>query len=87
MTFKTIILAGAAALTLAAPVAASAQPFWGEHDGWRAERGWHEGWRPAGYGWRAAGYGWGYGPRCFVEHRGFYDGWGRYVVRDVNVCR
>jgi hypothetical protein len=65
MTLKTGILAAAAALALAVPAAALAQPYY-DHGGYRArgydgyERGWvrHDDWR-----WRAPA------PR--------YDGWRR----------
>jgi hypothetical protein len=101
MRLKSVCLAAAALLSLAAPATALADPEWGrdasrgpgwDHDGWRPhehhehawrdEHAWreHEPWaRPAAWG----GYG---GPRCVVEDHGFYDWYGRYVPRPVQVC-
>ncbi|MFI4965037.1 MAG: hypothetical protein ACHP9T_06685 [Caulobacterales bacterium] len=102
MTVKSIVLAGATLLALAAPAAALADPEWG-HDHGR-HRGWGDGderrggeWRDRGdrrgdewrerEGWDRGGYGWAYRPRCFIENRGFYNWYGAYVYRPVRVCR
>src|SRR5581483_3491296 len=76
MTLKSLILAGAAAASLAAPAVALADPAWGDHGGWNHQDG---GWRGdhrgdfrdgdhRGWGWRdhdgwrgGYRYGWGYG--------------------------
>ena len=96
MTIKSLILAGATVLSLAAPAVALADPYW-EHEG-----GYHQHWRDAddsrrgewrGRGWREheswehRHYGSEYAPRCFIEHRGYYDGYGDYVSRRVRICR
>ena len=98
MTLKKIVLAGVAVLSLAVPAAALAQPYDGRgdgwHEGWRGDdwrrQDWraHE-WRDHAYGGYGYGYnyGYGWGPRCVVEHRGFYNAWGRYEPQDVRVCR
>lgn len=89
MSLKSIVLAGATLLSLAAPAAAMAQPYW-DHD-----RGYHEGWRDRDDGrrreWReherwehGGGY---YAPRCFIENRGYYNWYGTWVYRPVRVCR
>jgi hypothetical protein len=94
MRLKSVCLAGATLLSLAVPAAASADPYWGWRDGddwrrheWREhewrEHQWreHERWehRPYAVSWYGA-------PRCVVEDRGFYDGWGRWVYRPVRAC-
>ena len=96
MNLKSIILAGATALSLAVPAGALAQPWdrgWHDRDDWRREE-WreherrehdrHERWEHRGYGY---GYGYGYAPRCFVEDRGYHDWYGRWVYRPVRICR
>jgi hypothetical protein len=90
MTLKSIVLAGVTVLSLVAPAAALADP-WGHdrgyHDGWRDRDDWrrHE-WREH-EAWEHRGYGWDYGPRCFIETRGYYAWRGEYVSRPVRVCR
>jgi hypothetical protein len=88
MTLKSIALAGATLIALAAPAAALADPYWGhDRDGWHDRDDWRRNeWR-AHERWEARGYGYGHGPRCFVERRGYRDGWGHYVTRPVEVCR
>jgi hypothetical protein len=95
MSPKSVCLAAAALLCLAAPATALADPYW-EHDGWRGHEGPGPEWR--GHEWREHGWrdhdGWRgrpvptawYGPRCVVEDRGFYDWYGRYVPQPVRVC-
>ncbi|HEY3949788.1 hypothetical protein [Phenylobacterium sp.] len=85
MTLKTLALAGATLVSLAAPATVMAQPY--DHrggydrDAWRRNevrayeridhRGDYRDYR-----------------RCFTETRGGYYGWnGRYVPRVVEVCR
>ncbi len=103
MTFKSIVLAAATVVSLAAPAAAKADPYWGHEGGYR--EGWRDGedrrehewreheWREHGqwqrHEWRgheAWEHG-GYGGRCFVERRGYYNWYGQYVSRPVRVCR
>ena len=89
MGMKSIILAGATVLSLAAPAAALAQPYWGHgyHEGWRDRDDWrrHE-WREHER-WEHGGWGWGYAPRCVIEDRGYYNWYGQYIYRPVRVCR
>ncbi|MCI3180443.1 hypothetical protein C5708_09270 [Caulobacter sp. CCUG 60055] len=102
MGVRSIILGGAALLTLAAPMTALADPGWGGHDGWR-DRGWREHewreherwerWRDRDRDrWRWRGY-YGYpppvyyAPRCYIENQGYYNWYGEYVYRPVRVCR
>ena len=90
MTLKTLALAGATILSLAAPAVALADP-------WDHGRGYHEGWRDRddqrGHEWREhdrwehRGYGWGYGAPCWVENRGYYNWYGDYAYRPIRVCR
>ena len=89
MRLNTVCLAGAALLSLAAPAAALADPW--DHDGWRREAWREHEWREHQWReherwehrrWDARWY----GPRCVVEDRGFYDGWGRWVYRPVRIC-
>lgn len=88
MRLKSVCLAGAALLAIAVPAAASADPW--DHDGWR-EHQWreHQAWREHEWreheAWeqRADWYG---GPRCVIEARGRYDGYGNYVREPVRVC-
>jgi hypothetical protein len=86
MNLKTMILAGATALSLAAPAAAFADPYWGHdrdrRETWRDRDDWrrHEAWEHRGYAY-------GYGRRCFIEDRGYYGWHGHYVSRLVRVCR
>jgi hypothetical protein len=94
MSVRSIVLAGATLLSLAAPAAAFAQPYWGHdhggyREGWQGRDGWrrHE-WRERErWEHRRYGYGYGYGPRCFMARRGFYNWYGDYVYRPVRVCR
>ncbi|MDR3511806.1 MAG: hypothetical protein P4L73_09235 [Caulobacteraceae bacterium] len=103
MSMKSILIAGAALVSLAAPAAAFADPYWGGGD----HGGYHDGWRGGGDGWRehewrehearerggwgapayGYGYGWSYAPRCYVESRGHYTWYGEYVYQPVRVCR
>ncbi len=96
MQMKSIVLAGAA-LLLAAPAAALADPYWRYGEGWRDGDGWraHERheyaeWRRHEWreheAWEHRRYGWGY-RRCFIERRGSYNWYGDYVLRSVRVCR
>ena len=96
MSVKSIVLAGATLLSLAAPAAAFAQPYWdhdrGYHDGGDYDRGRdRDEWRRREWrehqAWEHRGYGYGYAPRCVVENRGYYAWNGRYVSRPVEVCR
>ena len=88
MTLKSIALAGATLIALAAPAAALADPYWGhDRDGWHDRDDWRRSeWREHER-WEHRGYGYGWGPRCFVERRGYRDWYGRYVTRPVEVCR
>lgn len=86
MSLKSIVLAGVTAMSLAAPAVAFAQPYWDQdrgyhNDDWRRHQ-WRERER-----WEHRGYSYGYGPRCFIEDRGYYAWNGRYVSRPVRVCR
>jgi hypothetical protein len=85
MNLKSIALAGATLLTLAAPAAAVAQPYWG-HDRGDYDRRWRDrdDWRRSEWrdDWRH-----GYGPRCVIENRSFYNWRGQYVYNPVRVCR
>ncbi len=95
MKLKTIILAGVTAASLAAPVAAMAQPYFDHDHGdrrgdeYRREDGRRDEWRRGEYRaydhWEGR-YDRGYG-RCFTENRGYYAWNGRYVSRPVEVCR
>ncbi len=97
MNVKLIVLGLAGVLALSAPAAAFADPDdWGHdrgrHEGWRDHEGrdheWreHERWEH-GDGWRRDG-GWGWDrPRCWVENRGYYNWYGEYVYRPIQVCR
>ncbi|MBS0333928.1 MAG: hypothetical protein JSS35_14260 [Proteobacteria bacterium] len=96
MTLKTLALAGATLVTLAAPAMAMAQPYGydrGDYDRRAFDRGYHDrdAWRRHEY--RAyerfdrrddyRDY-----RRCHTETRGGYYGWnGRYAPRTVEVCR
>ena len=90
MNLKSIALAGATLITLAAPAAAVAQPYWGhdrgdyDRDRWRDRDDWRR------HQWREHerwGYAYGYGQRCWVERRGYYNWYGDYVYRPIRVCR
>jgi hypothetical protein len=90
---KSVCLA-AALLSLAAPATALADPDWGrdawrgpgwDHDSWRGREHHERAWREHEARPRPAAWGW-YGPRCVVEDHGFYDWYGRYVPRPVQVC-
>jgi hypothetical protein len=85
MILKSIVLAGVTALTLATPAAALAQPYWDHDRGYHDRDDWrrHE-WRER-EAWEHRGY--GYGPRCFIERRGYRNWYGEYVSRQVRVCR
>jgi hypothetical protein len=84
MNLKTICLAGATLLSLAIPAVASADPW--DHDGWRwREREHYREWQAHEAWEHGRPWGW-YGPRCVVEDRGFYDGWGRYHPRPARIC-
>jgi hypothetical protein len=90
MKLKTIILAGVTAASLAAPVAALAQPY-GDHgrrEDYRRDDGRRDEWRRGEYRaydrWDGR-YDRGYG-RCFTENRGYYAWNGRYVSRPREVC-
>lgn len=94
MRLKSVCIAGATLLSLAVPAAASADPYWGwrDHDDWRRQEWREHEWREherrehqayEDRGWARDWYG---APRCFVEDRGWYDGYGRYVYRPVRVC-
>lgn len=90
MNVKSIVLAAATVLSLAAPVAAMAEPWdhdRGYHEGWRDRDDWrrHE-WREHER-WEHRGYGWGYAPRCWIENRGYYNWYGQYIYRPIQVCR
>ena len=84
MRLKSVCLTAATLLSLAAPAAASADPYWGwrDRDDWRRHE-WreHERWERRNWAW-----GWYGPPRCYVEDRGYYDGWGRWIYRPVRVC-
>ena len=94
MTLKTLALAGATLVTLAAPATVMAQPYYGGYD-----RGYHrdrDDWRRDEWRrneWRAYERfdhrnEWRDYRRCYTETRGGYYGWnGRYVPRIVEVCR
>ena len=95
MTLKSIVLAGATLVALAAPAAAMAHPDWdhdrgyhaaGNREGWRDRDDWR--WRQHEH-WEHRGYSYGYGStrRCVIEDRGYYAWNGRYVPRPVEVCR
>lgn len=92
MKLKTIILAGVTAASLAAPVAAMAQPYWdhdrgyqdARRDDWRRDD-WRRGEYRAYDRWEGR-YDRDYA-RCFVERRGYYNWRGQYVSRPVEVCR
>jgi hypothetical protein len=102
MAVKHAVLAASALAILAAPVAASADPWWGEHErgdyGWRGDHDGHE-WREhehdrwegrAYYGERAYygdNDGWGGYGRCFWTRQGHYNWWGQYEYRSVRICR
>jgi hypothetical protein len=86
MRLKSLSFAAAGLLSIALPAAASADPYW-VHDDWRRhewrEHEWREHeWRDH-HPWADGGYG---PPRCFVEDRGYYDWYGRYVYRPVRIC-
>jgi hypothetical protein len=93
-TLKTMIMAGATLAVLAAPAASMAQGW--DRDHYRYDdRGWrdrdHDGWRRGE--WRAYDryedrrYDWRDQRRCWTEDRGFYNWYGRYEHRPVEVCR
>jgi hypothetical protein len=88
MTLKTLALAGATLVSLAAPAIAMAQPYgYGYDHGYSRDR---DDWRRPDY--RAYGrwdgrYAWRDERRCFTENRGYYNWTGRYVSRPVEVCR
>lgn len=88
MTLKTMIMAGATLVSLAAPAAVMAQPYGYGYD----NRGYYDrdAWRRNEY--RAyerfdRRHEWRDYRRCFTEDRGYYAWNGRYVYRPVEVCR
>lgn len=94
-TLKTMIMAGATLAVLAAPAVSTAQT-WDRDHGYRYDdRGWrdrdNDGWRRGE--WRAYDrhedrrYDWRDHRNCWVENRGFYNWYGRYEYRRVEVCR
>ncbi|MBS0362913.1 MAG: hypothetical protein JSR98_16165 [Proteobacteria bacterium] len=100
MTLKTLALAGATLVSLAAPATVMAQPYYGydygyhrDHDRDRYDRGDYDrdAWRRNE--WRAYDRYEHRGDyrdyrRCYTEQRGGYYAWnGRYVPRTVEVCR
>ena len=95
-TLKTMIMAGATLAVLAAPAASMAQT-WDRDHGYRYDRD-HDGWRDRDDGWRRGEwraydryedrrYGWRNHRHCWTETRGFYNWYGRYEYRSVEVCR
>ena len=88
MTLKTMIMAGATLAVLAAPAVSTAQTW--DRDHYRYDRD-RDGWRRGE--WRAYDryedrrYAWRDHRRCWVEDRGFYNWYGRYQHRRVEVCR
>lgn len=97
MTLKSIVLAGATLVALAAPAAAMAQPYWdhdrsyhdtGYREGGRDDWRWRQHQRHERYAHRGHAYAYGYGHRhCVIENRGYYAWNGRYISRPVEVCR
>jgi hypothetical protein len=100
MTLKTLALAGATLVTLAAPAMATAQSYYGRgdydqrgYDQRGYDRGYHDrdAWRS--HEWRAYERFDRRGDyrdyrRCYTEDRGGYYAWnGRYAPRTVEVCR
>jgi hypothetical protein len=84
MTLKSIVLAGATLIALAAPAAAMAQPYGGYDRGYHNDR--RDDWRwDRRHRWEHRDH--AYGRRCFTEHRGYYGWNGRYISRPVEVCR
>ena len=87
-TLKTMIMAGATLVTMAAPAVSMAQTW--DRDHYRYDRD-HDGWRDRE--WRAYDryedrrYDWRDQRRCWTEDRGFYNWYGRYEHRPVEVCR
>jgi hypothetical protein len=82
MRLKSLALAAATVVSLAAPAAALAQPYGGYHDHreWREHRRYwrdHDRYAHRRY-WR--------GPRCRTEMRGHYNWRGDYVHRPVRIC-
>ena len=97
MNLKPILLGLAAVLALSAPAAAFA-----DDDDWGHDHGWHNGWRKHEWrehewrehhhwadrdDWRGDWRGDWYRPHCWIENRGYYDWYGEYVYRPVEVCR
>jgi hypothetical protein len=93
MTPRSILISLATILALSAPAAAMADSGdwghdrewhggWGDHNEWRGrewrEHEWreHERWERGGWG-----------PHCWVESRGYYNWYGEYVYRPVQICR
>jgi hypothetical protein len=95
-TLKTMIMAGATLAVLAAPAASMAQTW--DRDHYRYDRD-HDGWRDRDRDdwrrgeWRAYDrledrrYEWRHHRHCWTETRGFYNWYGRYEYRSVEVCR
>jgi hypothetical protein len=95
-TLKTMIMAGATLAVLAAPAVSMAQT-WDRDHGYRYDRD-RDGWRDRDDGWRRGEwraydryedrrYDWRDARRCWTEDRGFYNWYGRYEHRAVEVCR
>jgi hypothetical protein len=86
-TLKTMIMAGATFAVLAAPAVSMAQT-WDRDHGYRYDRD-HDGWRRGE--WRAydryEDRSWRDQRRCWTENRGYYNWYGRYENRYVEVCR
>ena len=85
-TLKTMIMAGATLAVLAAPAVSMAQTW--DRDHYRYDRD-HDGWRDRE--WRAydryEDRSWRDQRRCWTENRGYYNWYGRYEYRPVEVCR
>jgi len=92
MNVKTLMIAGATALSLAAPAAAFADPDWGRdsgyHDGGYYDRGDHDrgDWRDHSHYARPA-YGWGYGEHCWTQVRPYRTWFGGIAYHRVWECR
>lgn len=86
MNLKTIALAGVTLMSLAAPAAALADPRWDHDRSYYDHDRYRDGWRRREWrdrdDWR-----YGYGPRCWIENRGYYNWYGDYVYRPIRVCR
>ncbi len=86
MTLKTMIMAGATLVSLAAPAAAMAQPYGYYNQGAYDRDAWrHREYRA--YERFEGRHDWRDYRRCFTEERGYYAWNGRYVSHPVEVCR